>query len=493
MKEYKVLFTVFLGLGLFSFVGNVAIKDPKPYGAIPSARQIKWQETEMYAIVHFTPTTFENKEWGYGDADPKIFNPSNFDANQIVMAAKNGGLNGIVFVAKHHDGFCLWPTKTTPYNISKSPWKEGKGDMVKEMEQACRKNGMKFGLYCSPWDRNNPDYGTAKYIETYRAQLKELYTNYGDLFMSWHDGANGGDGYYGGKKEKRKIDNLSYYDWGNTWGNLTRKLQPNANIFSDIGWDVRWVGNEEGHAGETSWATFTPEGLNGNPTAAPGSVETETSNEGTRNGKFWIPAECDVPLRKGWFYHPDQDNTVKTPDQLVDLYFASVGRGACLDLGLAPSPIGQIPAQDVNSLKAFNSIIKTTFETNLIQGSKISASNTRGNQAKYGVTKLVDADRYSYWATDDAIHEAELIVDFGTQKSFNVIRLRENIKLGQRVESCTIEYFDGKLWNVCANITSIGANKLVKLPKSINSDKLRLSFKAPVSLCISDIGVFQEP
>jgi alpha-L-fucosidase len=469
------------------------LTEPKPYGALPSQRQLLWQETEMYALIHFTPTTFENKEWGYGDADPSIFNPRNFDAEQIVMAAKNGGLKGLIFVAKHHDGFCLWPTKTTPYNISKSPWRNGKGDMVKEMEQACRKNGLKFGIYCSPWDRNNPEYGTAKYLEIYRAQLKELYSNYGKLFMSWHDGANGGDGYYGGKREKRKIDNLTYYDWTNTWNLLTRKLQPKASIFSDIGWDVRWVGNEEGHAGETSWATFTPVGLDGGKLAAPGSVETETSHLGTRNGKYWIPAECDVSLRKGWFYHPEQDATVKTPDQLLDLYYASVGRGACLDLGLSPNLDGQIHSLDCNSLMAFNSIIKTTFENNLIHGAKISASNIRGASIKFDTKNLIDNDRYSFWATDDKINEAEVLVDLGTQKSFNVLRIRENIKLGQRIDSCKIAYFDGTVWIPLAEATSIGANKLIRLPKSVTAEKLRFSFIAPVSLCVSDLGIFQEP
>ncbi|MFT6480532.1 MAG: alpha-L-fucosidase, partial [Spirosomataceae bacterium] len=221
---------------LSTLLVNIAFAQtaPKSYGVVPTERQLKWHETEMYSLIHFTPTTFENKEWGYGDADPTIFNPTGFDADQIVNAAKDGGMRGIIMVAKHHDGFCLWPTKTTEYNISKSPWRNGKGDMVREFEQACRKAGMKFGIYCSPWDRNNTTYGTPNYLPIYREQLRELYTNYGDIFMSWHDGANGGDGYYGGTNEARKIDNTTYYDWNTTWNDITRKLQPNATIFSDI-------------------------------------------------------------------------------------------------------------------------------------------------------------------------------------------------------------------------------------------------------------------
>jgi alpha-L-fucosidase len=243
---------------------------PKPYGALPASRQLAWHGVEVYGIIHFTPTTFENKEWGFGDANPSVFNPTDFNAEQIIAAAKAGGLRGVVIVAKHHDGFALWPTKTTEYNITKSPFRAGKGDYVKEIVQAARKNGLKVGIYCSPWDRNNAAYGTAAYLPLYQAQLRELYTGYGELFMSWHDGANGGDGYYGGAREKRSIDNTTYYDWTNTWGNITRKLQPTANIFSDVGWDIRWVGNEEGHAAETSWATFTPLPPEGKNVAVPG-------------------------------------------------------------------------------------------------------------------------------------------------------------------------------------------------------------------------------
>ena len=273
---------------------------PKPYGALPSKRQLAWHDIEVYGLIHFTPTTFENKEWGFGDADPKTFNPTDFNAEQIIKAAKAGGLRGIILVAKHHDGFALWPTKTTAYNITQSPFRDGKGDLVKEIEQAVRKNGLSFGVYCSPWDRNNAKYGTPEYLAIYQAQLKELYSNYGSLFMSWHDGANGGDGYYGGAKEKRSIDNTTYYDWNNTWA-ITRKMQPMANIFSDIGLDIRWVGNEDGNAAETSWETFTPLPPEGKNVAVPGQANYPQSPMGIRNGKFWMPAECDVPRRKGWF------------------------------------------------------------------------------------------------------------------------------------------------------------------------------------------------
>jgi alpha-L-fucosidase len=247
------------------------VTPPKPYGVLPSERQLQWHEKEMYVLVHFTPTTFENKEWGYGDADPSIFNPTQFDARQIVSAVRAGGFKGLILVAKHHDGFALWPTKTTTYNISRSPFRDGKGDMVKEFADACRAGGLSFGVYCSPWDRNSPVYGTPEYVRIYREQLRELYTNYGPLFMSWHDGANGGDGYYGGARTSRKIDRSVYYGWDTTWA-MTRSLQPGAAIFSDIGWDVRWVGNERGEAAPTSWSTYTPQPLPGKTKAGPGEA-----------------------------------------------------------------------------------------------------------------------------------------------------------------------------------------------------------------------------
>jgi alpha-L-fucosidase len=467
---------------------------PKPYGALPSGLQLKWQETEMYCIVHFSMATYTDKEWGYGEEDPKLFNPAHFSALQIVAAAKAGGFKGIVVVAKHHDGFCLWPTKTTEHNISQSPWKNGKGDVVKEYQEACRQLGMKMGIYCSPWDRNNPLYGKPAYVtDVYRKQLEELYANYGPLFMSWHDGANGGDGYYGGTREVRKIDRSAYYGWDTTWA-ITRRMQPGAAIFGDAGPDVRWVGNEEGHAGETYWETFTPHSTDGKRPAN-GNVKYEESTEGTRNGKYWIPAECDVPSRPGWFYHPAQDGQTKSAYTLLDLYYKSVGRGACLDLGLSPDKDGQLTAEDVQKLKDFGTIIRQTFAVNLAAGATFKPSNVRGgNAAKFGTAYLVDNNRYTYWATDDAVTKPELIIDLHKAKTFNVIRLRENIKLGQRIGGAAIDVWQNNTWNEVAAVTSIGANRLIRLPQNITATKLRLRItNSPVCIALSDFGLFKEP
>ena len=466
---------------------------PSPYGALPAKNQLSWPELEPYVLVPFTPTPFENKEWGYGDADPAIFNPSGFNAQQIAEAAAAGGFKGLIFVAKHHDGFALWPTKTTAYNIGKSPWKNGRGDMVKEFELAARKNGMQFGVYCSPWDRNFPAYGTHEYVKAYREQLKELYTNYGKLFITWFDGANGGDGYYGGAREKRNIDRTTYYGWDTTW-NIVRQLQPGSVIFSDMG-DVRWVGNEEGHAAETSWATFTPEPVDGKTIAVPGELKYWKSPEGTRNGAFWKPAECDVPLRPGWFYHPDQNHRVKTPAQLFDLYFKSVGRGASLDLGLSPDTRGLLHDNDVESLKAFGKLLQATFAEDLARVAKLTASNIRGNNKRFfGVGNLLDNDRYSYWATDDAVTSPELLLEWKQPVTFNIIRLRENIKLGQRIERVALDARVNGQWQEIGQATSIGANRLIRLKDFVTTDAIRLRVtQSPVSIALSEIGIFREP
>ena len=467
---------------------------PKSYGPLPTKGQLQWQETEMYCIIHFGPDTYTDKEWGYGDEDPQIFNPTHFDAMQIVGAAKAGGFKGVIVVAKHHDGFCLWPTKTTEHNISKSPYKNGKGDILKEYREACDKLGMKMGVYCSPWDRNSALYGKPEYVtDVYRKQLTELYSNYGPLFIVWHDGANGGDGYYGGAREKRTIDRSTYYRWDETWG-IARKLQPNAAIFGDVGPDVRWVGNEKGHAGETCWATYTPHAPEPGKEPGNGFTKDAEGTEGHRNGKYWMPAECDVALRPGWFYHKEQDEKVKSPDTLLSLYYQSVGRGACLDLGLSPDRRGMLNDNDVNSLKEFGTRLKQTFAANLAKGATLTASNVRGgNLEKFGPSHLLDNDRYSYWATDDKVKTPQLILDLHKKKSFNVIRLRENIKLGQRIDEIAIDTWQNGKWQQIATATSIGGNRLIYLPKSVTTSKVRLRVtKAPVCIALSDFGLYNE-
>lgn len=465
---------------------------PAPYGPLPTEAQLNWHEMEMYCLIHFTPTTFQNKEWGFGDAPVELFNPLHFDADQIAAAAKSAGFKGLISVAKHHDGFCLWPTNTTEYNIANTPWRGGQGDMVKEFEEATRKQGMQFGVYVSAWDRNHSEYGNEAYADAYREQLRELYEGYGELFTSWHDGANGGDGYYGGANETRRIDRSTYYEWEEkTWA-LTRKMQPTAVIFSDVGLDTRWVGNERGIAPETSWATFTPIGPEGGK-AAPGHVDERFLGSGQRDGQYWIPAECDVPHRPGWFYHPEQDDQVKSPSDLFDLYLKSVGRGAAFNLGLAPNKDGVLHPNDVASLEGFGEKVAQTFAVNYADNARLTASNIRnGREKPYGPANVLDDDRYSYWATDDDVTNPELVIELDGEQTFDLIRLRENIKLGQRLDSVWVDVWENDAWYPLTMATSIGSSRIIPLQNPVTVTKLRLRLFAPVAPTLSDFGLFRE-
>lgn len=469
-----------------------ATPPPAPYGALPSARQLRWHELETYSFLHFTVNTFTGREWGEGDENPNIFNPTAFDPDQIVTSLKAGGMKGVILTCKHHDGFCLWPTKTTEHCIRNSSWRGGKGDVVRDLSQAAQRHGLKFGVYVSPWDRNNAAYGKPEYIHIYRQQLTELLTQYGPIFEVWHDGANGGTGYYGGAREKRVIDKTKYYDWPVTWA-LVRKLQPEAVIFSDAGPDLRWVGNEKGIAGETCWETYDPVGEHGGP-AAPGDVDAKQSPIGTRNGKHWMPPECDVSIRPGWFWHAEENATVKTPAQLMNLYFKSVGRGASFLLNVPPDRRGQLYDTDVNSLRAFGKLREQMFAKNLADQAKLTPSNVRGNSSEYAPKNVLDGSRHTYWATGDAEKTPSLTLEFQQPISFNIIRIREAIQLGQRVGAFAVEAWSDSAWKEVARATSIGNCRLIRTNEPISSSKIRLRIlESPVCPAISDFGLFAEP
>jgi len=462
-----------------------AVEPPAPFGPVPSARQVAWHETEFYGFVHFTINTFTDREWGYGDESPELFNPTDFSAEQIVRTMADGGMEGLILTAKHHDGFCLWPSKFTDHSVKGSPWKNGRGDMVKEFADACRRNGLKFGIYLSPWDRNHKDYGRPEYITYYRNQLGELLTRYGPIHEVWFDGANGGDGYYGGAREKRNINRQTYYDWSNTW-EIVRELQPGACIFSDGGPDVRWVGNERGHAGDPCWATLNRDDF------APGEADTRRLNQGDRPGTHWVPAECDVSIRPGWFYHPKEDGQVKTPAQLMDLYFASVGRGASFLLNLPPDRRGRIPEADVKSLVEFRKRLDVLFAHDLVGDARITASNIRGGDRQFAAQQVSDDRPDTYWATDDEVTSAELVVDLGKPVTFNVVRLRESISLGQRVDAFALDQWNQGRWEEFAGGTSIGNCRLVR-GQAVTTGKVRLRItKAGACPVISELGLFAE-
>ena len=463
-----------------------ASKEPSPYGALPSARQLLWHEMQANAFLHFTVNTFTDREWGYGDEDPSVFNPTAFDADAIIGALKAGGMRGVILTCKHHDGFCLWPTRTTGHGVRSSTWRGGKGDVVKDLSEAARRQGLKFGVYLSPWDRNHPAYGTPAYLDVYRAQLRELLTEYGPIFEVWHDGANGGDGYYGGAREKRTIDKLTYYDWPHTW-DLVRALQPDAVIFSDVGPDIRWVGNERGYANDTCWETYDPVGADGGP-AAPGNVRERESPTGTRNGSRWLPPECDVSIRPGWFWHELENARVKQPGQLMDLYYRSVGRGGNLLLNVPPDRRGLLHENDVASLRGFGESVRSTFQENLAAGAKIQASNARGKD--HGAQNLLERD--SYWTTDDSVRTPQAVISPGREITFNVIRLREHIKLGQRVDACELDCWKGGAWQSFAKATSIGACRLIRLNENVTTNQVRLRVtQAAACPALCDFGLFR--
>ncbi len=469
-----------------------SVSPPAPYGVLPSERQVKWQEMETYAFVHFTINTFTGKEWGYGDEDPALFNPSSFDASQIVQSFQAAGLTGLILTAKHHDGFCLWPTKTTDHNITKSPWKNGKGDMVKEFADACKKYGLKFGVYLSPWDRNNKHYGTYEYVKIYREQYTELLTQYGPVFETWHDGANGGDGYYGGARETRKIDRTTYYGWDTTWA-MERALQPDAVIMSDVGWDVRWVGTEAGYSGDPCWHTYTPHPVREGTKPGPGEVMDKEGLNGHRNGEFWMPAETNFSIRPGWFFHEEENSKVKTASQLLHHYFVSVGHGTTMLLNVPPDKRGLVHETDAASLEGFGKLLKAMYAVNHAAGAKTTASNVRGKDKAYAAAHVLDDDRYTYWGTDDAVTTGELILELKGEKEFNVIRLRENIKLGQRIDDWAVDIWEDGVWKEYAKGTAIGVTRLIR-GSYVTTDKIRVRItKAAASICLSEVSIFTEP
>jgi alpha-L-fucosidase len=470
-----------LGAAGFALTRVVEPPPPAPFGPLPAPRQLAWHEMEFYGFLHFTVNTFTNREWGYGDESPAVFNPTDFDADQIVGAARDAGMKGLILTCKHHDGFCLWPSRYTEHSVKN-------GDVVKEISEACARQKVRFGIYLSPWDRNHKDYGRPEYLVYYRNQLRELLTEYGPIFEIFLDGANGGDGYYGGAYERREIDNKTYYDWPATW-QLVRDLQPETVLFSDAGPDIRWVGNERGVAGETCWATSNRDDF------SPGNADVARLNRGDRPGTHWVPAECDVSIRPGWFYHKNEDAEVKTPQTLVDLYYASVGRGASFLLNLPPDRRGRIHENDVGSLRELRRILDATFARDLAAGARAGASNVRGNgrDRRFVPANVLDGKRDTYWTTDDAVTAPSLTLDLGREATFNVVRLREYLPLGQRIEAVALDQWKSGGWAEFANTTSIGSCRLVRGPR-ITTSRVRLRVtQAPVCPAISEVGLFAEP
>ena len=449
---------------------------------VPSRQQLEWQQLETYAFIHFGLNTFSNMEWGYGNTPSHLFNPTNLDCEQWVLTLKAAGMKGVILTAKHHDGFCLWPTETTEYSIKNTYYKNGEGDLVRELSEACKMHGLKFGLYLSPWDRNQPDYGYKGYVDVYHKQIEELTSNYGPLFEFWFDGANGGTGWYGGADEIRAIIPEKYYEYEKA-RDIVWSHSPDAAIFGGTVPTLRWIGNEEGKAGTTLWSMYRTdfEALN----------DTKMLKIGYRDGETWLPAEVDVSIRPGWFYHSSEDDKVKTPEQLMDLYYQSVGRNANLLLNFPVNQEGRIPSIDSANAVQWYQNLQKEFENDVLQGSKVIASNTRGSRFK---AKHVLCDEYThYWSTDDGVTRAELVFEFPEKTAFNRLLLQEYIPLGQNVEAFYLDYyFNGKWLPIEVNepTTTIGYKRLLRF-QTVKADKLRIRFKVyKGTLCISKVAAF---
>jgi len=460
------------------------VEPPAPVGPVPSPAQLAWHQMETNAFVHFTVNTFTDREWGMGNEDPKVFNPGHLDAMQWARVLKETGFKQMILTCKHHDGFCLWPSKYTDHSVKNSPWKNGKGDVVKEASEACKKYGLKFGVYLSPWDRNRADYGKPEYITYYRNQLKELFTNYGPITEMWFDGANGGEGYYGGANENRQIDRRTYYDWPTTL-DMVRKMQPNVIFFSDAGPGVRWVGNENGTAGETNWNTINPDTLY----AGKAGIE-KILNEGSEDGTQWIPAEVDVSIRPGWFYHKKEDSLVKTPERLFEIYLTSVGRGSVLLLNVPPDQRGLFHENDIKALYGFRSILQREFAKNKAAESSATATNYRGNASTYAAGNAIDNSNETYWATDDNVTTASLEINTGKMQTIKYVVLQEYIKLGQRVKSFNVEVWADNSWQQVASGTTIGYKRILKF-NPVKAGKVRINItSAKACPVISNVAIY---
>ena len=402
----------------FSFI-PMGAQAQSPCGPVPSENQLRWQDMEMYAFIHYSLNTYTDQEWGFGNEDPKLFNPSDLDCRQWARVCKQAGMRGIIFTAKHHCGFCMWPSAYTEYSVKNSPWKQGKGDVVRELADACREEGLKFAVYLSPWDRNHAEYGRPAYVTYFRNQLRELLTQYGDIFEVWFDGANGGDGWYGGANETRKIDRTTYYEWPETY-RMIRELQPNCLIWndgSDRG-DLRWVGTEAGNVGETNWSLLNHDG----------EVTWPMLHYGLEDGDSWVPGETNTSIRPGWFYHTTEDAHVKSLSKLMDTYYKSVGRNSTLLLNFPIMPNGRIHPTDSLRGIAFNKMIHEVFSNGECRVENVECA-----------AAVPSAEGIA------AAHSALYTLHFKQPTSFNRFVAEEDIRYGQRVKTFSLEAeVDGK-------------------------------------------------
>ena len=474
-KTTQTLRKVLLIFLIMNAIGQGSVVLAQNRAPVPTVPQLAWHDTEFYLFFHFGPNTFTNVEWGHGTEPEDVFNPTDLDCEQWCRIAKQAGARGIVITAKHHDGFCLWPSKYSSHTVRENKWRNGKGDVLRELSEACRRNGLKFGVYLSPWDRNHPQYGTAAYNDVYVNTLTELLTSYGDLFEIWWDGANGE-----GPNGKKQV-----YDF-HRFEQVAARLQPNAVVFSDIGPGCRWVGNERGLIlTETNWCTLDTAGFQRGLGAPP----NDTLNQGNVNGANWIPAECDVSIRPGWFYHSEEDNQVKTPETLWNIYLQSVGRGANLILNVPPDRRGRIHEQDSASLVQFGERWRKAFSENLAKDKKVVSQRVCMFVPQKYRSALLDGDRATFETV--AFQSSGFIIDLGKKTEFNTVLLREAIARGQYIQAFTVEVEDKKGWREVARSTTIGARKMIQFPQE-RSRKIRIRFlSSKKEPALSEVEVYR--
>ena len=460
---------------------------------VPSPRQFQYQQLEFYAFVHFTVNTFTGKEWGDGTEDPSIFCPHKLDARQWTRALKAAGMKGLILTCKHHDGFCLWPSPYTKHSVASSPYRGGRGDVVREVADACRADGLKFGVYLSPWDRNNPLYGQGKaYDDYFCQQLTELLTQYGDVFAVWFDGACGEGP--NGKKQ--------YYDWERYY-QVIRQLQPGACICV-CGPDIRWCGNEAGDTRPSEWSVVPARTRDTEKIASLSQqadddqfrqrkISASDRDLGSRealreeNELIWYPAEVNTSIRPGWFYHKEEDDKVRSLEELLDIYYRSVGGNGTFLLNIPPTPEGLFHENDVARLEELGRALEEAFQTNLLDSASLSADREAEG---YGIQNARTPDYDSYFKTDDGVTQCVIQGEWDHPQTFRYLVLQEDILLSQRVEAFQVEVRQEGTWKKVAQGTVIGYKKILPLAP-VEGDGLRITIQdARVCPTLAFLGVY---
>ncbi len=452
---------------------------PPPILPTPSARQVAWHERGMYAFVHFNMNTFTDMEWGHGDETPATFHPTEMDTDQWCRVFKDAGMTGVIITAKHHDGFCLWPSAHTEHDVEASGWRDGKGDVLRDLSESCRRFGLDFGVYLSPWDRNHPLYGTGDaYNEFFAAQLREVLTDYGPVFEVWFDGVNGE-----GPNGSRQV-----YDF-DLFRDVVRELQPDACIFSDAGPDVRWIGNERGIVGETNWNLLRRNEFH---PGIPG--RNRELNEGQVDGTHWVPGEADVSIRPGWYHHDSQVDQVKNLEQLLEIWYGSIGRGANLLLNFPVDRRGLVHENDAEAVLGLRAAIDSIVAGDLARDRPATSEQSRiGGEGRFDAATTVDGDPSTYWAAEDGASTGTIEIALARPSPVDHVDIGEHLPLGQRVKSFSVQCRTVDGWTTVARGTTIGNRRIVSFP-AVMANRIRVVVEdARATPTISHIRVHSGP